>query len=133
MGKRFFVFLALAAIIIVGLFYFLKSNPQLRPTTGTAPSTTNQLSTSKVFTLVVKNKQLVSGPETIQVTQGDDVDIKITSDLPEELHLHGYDKSLDLEASQEAELKFQANLTGHFEYELEKSQTPIGALEVQPK
>lgn len=110
----------IALVIVSGLFWAFKPDSETAPLPG-------------VFTLVVKNKARVSGPETLTVKQGDTVTIRITSDVPEELHLHGYDKSVDLEKDVQAELVFVADITGRFPYELEKSKTEIGALEVLPK
>lgn len=92
-----------------------------------------QDTTKKTFNIVVKNKQLVSGGGTLTVTQGDEVTIRVTSDTPDSLHLHGYDKSVQVEKDTPAVLTFTANLSGRFEYELEESQLSFGALEVQPK
>jgi plastocyanin len=89
--------------------------------------------TTKTFTLVVRDRKLVSGPETLTVRQGDTVDIKITVSENEELHLHGYDKHVDLEKDKPGELKFTADLTGSFPYELEHSATEIGHLQVEPR
>ncbi len=141
MSKNNLIYLIIGVIVLVGLFYLLKPKTP-SPTETPAPSTSSaeptasssaQISNSKSFDLVVKNKKLVSGPDTLKVTEGDQVTINITSDEDEELHLHGYDKSVDLTKNQPSSLTFQAILTGRFPYELEKSKTEIGALEVQPK
>lgn len=115
------IYLTLIAIVVlVGLFVALKpKHTVVQPKTITA-------------SIVVKDKKVVSGPTTITAHRGDTVDIKITNDQPEELHLHGYDKKADLEANKEADITFQANLTGQFEYELEHSGTTLGQLQVQP-
>lgn len=127
-------------VVLVGLFYILKPKTPTIPATTITPSPTTESTSSaqvnpqsKIFDLVVKNKKLVSGQEVIQVTEGDQITINITSDENEELHIHGYDESVDLEANKMAQLSFTANLTGRFPYELENSKTEIGALEVQPK
>ena len=124
MGRNHLLYLIIAVVTVVGLFYLTK------PKSNYNPQPNSQV---KTFDLVVKNKKLVSGQETLKVTEGDQVTINITNDEPEELHLHGYDKSVDLEASKAAQLKFSANLTGRFSYELEHSKIEIGVLEVQPK
>ena len=136
-SKRLFVYVILIVFILVGLFYILKpkqlsDNGQLKNTI-TQQATESASPSPKTFELVVKGRKLVSGPQTINVTEGDNVTIKITSDQEEELHIHGYDKSVDLQKDIPAELSFTANLTGRFIYELEKSGTEIGALEVLPK
>lgn len=127
-------------LLLIALFFFIKNSGESpsnnsTPTTASSSSSTSsaQVTSSKIFELVVKNRKLVSGPETISVKQGDSVTIKITVDEDEELHLHGYDKSVDLTANQPAILDFKADLTGHFPYELEKSKTEMGALEVSPE
>ncbi len=137
MGRNNLIYLIIAVVILIGLFYILKpkpaSNPQPPKTISTESTSSAQNANVKTFDLVVQNKKLVSGPDALKVTEGDQVTIKITNDEPEELHLHGYDKSVDLEASKAASLTFTANLTGRFPYELEHSKTEIGALEVTPK
>lgn len=81
----------------------------------------------------VEKGQRVAGPELIQVRQDDEVTLSITSDVADELHMHGYDHHLHLHAGQPAELKFTATHSGRFEFELHKSHLSLGVLEVQPK
>ncbi len=139
MNKNTLLYLIIGIIILLGLFYIAKPKATQTPINTPTPSAQAMASSSaqpsnvKIFDLTVKKRKLVSGPDTLKVIEGDQVIINIINDEPEELHLHGYDKSVDLEASKAAQLKFSANLTGRFPYELEHSKTEIGALEVQPK
>ena len=137
------VLLLLCLVVVLALFfYFTKSSskqalpsyssPTPVSSAESSPSASTQTN-SKVFELVVKNNKLVSGPDTLSVTEGDQVTIKITADVDGELHLHGYDKHVDFKKDTPAELQFSANTTGRFPYELEDTKTEIGALEVQPK
>ena len=71
-------------------------------------------------------------PTTLRVTQGDAVRITVLADQADELHLHGYDLHLDLQAGQAASLASTAEHAGRFEYELHHSHRVIGALEVYP-
>lgn len=96
-----------------------------------APQETGEAG-KEVFTLVVEGKKLVSGPSVIRVTKGADVLLLVTADAAEEFHLHGYDRSVELEPGVPAELAFTATLTGRFPFELERSKTDLGALEVRP-
>lgn len=129
------VFLILAVVLLGGLLLLFKPQKQAQNLAENKTPTTTSLTESKAktFEIMIKDKKIVSGPETIKITEGDEVVIKITADEDEELHLHGYDKSVDLEKDKSAKLSFTANLTGRFPYELEKSKTDIGALEVSPK
>jgi hypothetical protein len=107
--------------LLVGLFFVLK------------PTTDNQSSAQKVFQLEIKDTTIVAGSSTLNVKQGDSVTIKILSDVEEEFHLHGYDRSTDLVPNQESQLSFVADISGRFAFELEKSKKELGVLEVQPK
>ena len=86
----------------------------------------------KHFALEIKNRQL-TGETTLSVEEGDSVILMITSDEDEELHVHGYDKSVELQAGKSATLTFEAVATGRFPFELEQSGTDLGALEVHPR
>ena len=109
-------------VVLGGLFVWLQ--PQKENGISSEP---------RVFELTIKNNTLAGGPEAIRVTEGEDIVIKITSDASGEVHVHGYDKTLELTKDVPAELAFRATITGRFEYELEDTHTPLGALEVLPK
>lgn len=135
--------LMLVALLIVAAVVFLEKTqiknilqPQTLPVAASPSAQASpQVSpmTEKIFNIIIKNKKLSEGPETIIVMEGDTVTLRVTSDIADELHLHGYDKSIDLEKGKEATLTFVASLTGRFVYELEDSKAEIGAIEVQPK
>lgn len=87
----------------------------------------------KTFALEVKNKKLVGGQQKLQVRQADTVTFLITSDQAEEFHLHGYDKSVDLQKGKQVKLSVKADISGKFSFELEHAKVDLGDLEVQPK
>lgn len=126
------IILLIAAVAIVVFYFYQKPKPAAQTSSGRT-ETQNSQPQRKTFDLVIKNKQLVSGPSLLEVNQGDSVAITITDDEGEELHLHGYDKAVELTANEPANLEFTADISGRFVYELENSGTEIGALEVQPK
>jgi len=130
------VFYLIAAVVILLALYSVFKPKILNEMAKASPAITETQAASpisQVFELSVKNKKLVSGPDTIKVTEGDSLVIKISADEDEELHLHGYDKSVTLVKDAPAELSFVADVSGRFVYELEKSNVEIGALEVSPK
>ena len=143
MNKNAMLFLGLAVAVLVGLFYALRGTQQ--PATSPAPVVapaaplpTTQPATVEVpkpqhFDLVVSKGRLVSGPAVIQVREGDDVQMQITSDQADELHMHGYDLHLSLKPNVPAALAFRAEHSGRFDYELHHAHTELGTLEVQPK
>lgn len=141
MKLRPMLYIMIAVLLVGGLYYVLNpqtNTPSVTPQNSeetTQPSKPQNVMTSnkKVFTLVVKEKKLISANPTLKVLQGDDVTISITSDEADELHLHGYDESVELEKDKQASLSFIADKTGRFSFELEQSHLELGAVEVQPK
>lgn len=128
------VIAALGVIILAALFFAFKSNQTvIAPTPTPSSASSSATMNSKVFNLVVKNNKLVSGPDVLQVNQGDHVTINITADVDGELHLHGYNIPVEFKKDQTASLAFDATISGRFPYELEDTKTEIGAVEVQPK
>jgi FtsP/CotA-like multicopper oxidase with cupredoxin domain len=71
--------------------------------------------------------------KSVRFTQGEKVTLTITSDQPDEIHLHGYDLSKATTPGQTSIIEFTADKTGRFELELEKSGTSLGFIEVYPK
>ncbi len=121
------IFALLALVALAGLFVALKPQPEAAgPNIVAMPVT-------KFYELTVRDKKIVYGDPMLKVTQGDVVTLRITSDKTDELHLHGYDLSLHLKADVPGELKFTANRSGRFDYELHHSHVDLGALEVTPR
>src|SRR5258708_1042842 len=118
--------------LIAGLFVLLRPKQQDKQSPNVIPLPASE-QVVQTFNLVIKGKKLISGPQTIVLKEGDKVKITITADEAEEWHLHGYDKMVVLEKDKPAQIAFTANLTGRFIYELERSSTEIGTIEVRPK
>jgi FtsP/CotA-like multicopper oxidase with cupredoxin domain len=86
-----------------------------------------------VWDIVLKNGRRVSEPAVLQVHQGDDVTLRVTSNAPDELHLHGYNLTLQVSPQSPATLRFTAKLTGRFPIESHKTEASLGAVEVYPQ
>lgn len=54
---------------------------------------------------------------TVNVQQGDEVELKWSSDVPMELHLHGYDIEVRVAPQAPATMSFKANIPGRFSIE----------------
>jgi len=67
-----------------------------------------------------------------KIDQGDRVVIVVTSDVADEVHLHGYDVSRRVAVGGTVRLRFRATIPGRFEVELEERGVPIAELTVQP-
>lgn len=88
---------------------------------------------AEVISVEVKGGKVVSGPKVTRLKRDDPVTLTILSDRADELHVHGYDLHLKLVPNQAATLQFVAKRTGRFSYELHKSGTELGVLEIYPK
>jgi heme/copper-type cytochrome/quinol oxidase subunit 2 len=142
-----------AVILVLGLFVFTTGEETAGPasTTGvTAPATeaaateettTEETTTEETTTAEAERRELrvtvrdakpVGGVQHLTVRQGEEVKVRVASDVADEIHLHGYDLTVDVAAGGEAEIEFDATIVGRFEIELEERGTPIGELEVRP-
>ena len=66
----------------------------------------------------------------VAVTLGSDVVLRFTSDVVEEIHVHGYDLYTDLVPGQPAEIVFTADKPGVYEVELHEAGRPLYQLRV---
>jgi ABC-type glycerol-3-phosphate transport system substrate-binding protein len=66
------------------------------------------------------------------VDRGERVVLVVSSDVADEVHLHGYDVSRDVAAGGTARIRFRATIPGRFEVELEERGVQIADLTVEP-
>lgn len=69
----------------------------------------------------------------LRFTEGDTVTFRVVSDVPEEVHVHGYNIAKDLEPGKVVTVSFKGDITGIFEIEYEHAGEQIGQLRVDPK
>jgi hypothetical protein len=100
-------------------------------TSSEETTTTTEATKPTVVSIVVVNGQPQGGIVRQTVSKGDRVVIAVKSDVADEIHLHGYDKSTDVTAGGTARLPFIADLPGRFEVELESRGVQIADLTVQ--
>lgn len=72
-------------------------------------------------------------PRTLRFEEGETIAFRVRSDAPEEVHVHGYDRYVDIPAGRTRTVRFDASLTGIFEVELHGSGAEIGRLRVEPR
>ena len=73
----------------------------------------------------------VTGPgPRVEVARGERVVLRFTSDVVEEIHVHGYDLYADLVPGQPAQIAFTADLPGSYEVELHEAGRPLYQLRV---
>lgn len=67
-----------------------------------------------VINLPIENRSTILTREDLQVTQGETVRLTVTTDEPGELHLHGYDLTVDVAPDHPGEFVFEATTAGAF-------------------
>lgn len=77
----------------------------------------NRENYSPIFDLISKLKQPLP---IFKFKQGENVFLSISSEIPDEAHLHGYDLSTRMELDSRGEIKFIVSKTGRFPIELER-------------
>jgi hypothetical protein len=100
------------------------------PTTvAGAPAATTPART--VLAATVRGGSVVEGGSRQRATLNEAVTIRVTSDVADEVHVHGYDKKFTVAAGQTGEVTFNANIPGVFEVEFEKSHKVLFTMEVR--
>jgi hypothetical protein len=128
------------------------SNPTSAPTTaptstptdtssstpGSTPNTKSPSNTADpsgetadvTINVIVANGKVNPSGATVKVKAGQTVLVTAVSDAAEELHIHGYDKELELAPGKPNSVKFTANMKGTFEVETHKSGKLVAKLVV---
>jgi heme/copper-type cytochrome/quinol oxidase subunit 2 len=100
-------------------------------TTAPAATTTAATTTAPMVIEVSVSDGTIAGGGDVSVPKGTDVVLRVTSDVADEVHLHGYDIAVDVEAGETIELPFTADREGVFEVELEDARLPLLEITVQ--
>jgi hypothetical protein len=101
-------------------------------TTSETTTTTPPPAQPAVVRIMVVDGAPQGGIVRKTVSQGDQVVLVVTSDVADEIHLHGYDESRDVEAGGTVRLPFKATIPGRFEVELESRGVQIADISVEP-
>lgn len=147
-GTQRAVLIVVAVVIAAGAFVLLQPEDEDSPETtrtttqpaeGEAPGTRTAPETTpearprepEVETIRVRGGRPVGGVRTIEVERGETARFRVSTETPQEVHLHGYDIVERTTASRAAEFRFEADESGVFEIELEGSHTQIAELKVE--
>jgi hypothetical protein len=141
-------FLAIAAVIAVLAVVLIDGREEdtdtADPTSQTTPTptpdepdpdATDTPEATPTATPTPEPPPLLQGGEVtkLRYTEDETVRFRVTSDEPEEVHVHGYDIAKDIPAGETVTVSFKADLTGIFEIEYEHAHEQIGQLRVDPK
>lgn len=83
-------------------------------------------------TIRVAGGEPAAEPKTVSVKSGDTARLAFRSDAAGEVHIHGYDRYVDLKAGRTVRTRFPAEIEGIFEIEEHGSGALLGKLRVEP-
>lgn len=86
----------------------------------------------KVPTVVVRDGEPVGGIQELEYDAGEQIRFEVSSDVADEVHVHGYDLMEDVAAGGTVSFDFPAEIEGIFEVELEGRREQIAELRVNP-
>ena len=99
-------------------------------TSSTTLASTTTTVAGQVVSVTVRGGQ-VQGPSRQRVERNETVTVRVSSDVADEIHVHGYNKTAPVAAGGTGEVSFVANIPGVFEVEFEKSGKLLFTLEVR--
>jgi hypothetical protein len=82
--------------------------------------------------IVIVNGKPQGGVQKLEYKKGDRIRFTVTSDVADEIHVHGYDLKKDVPAGGTVRFSFPASIEGVFEVELEGRREQIAQLTVNP-
>jgi hypothetical protein len=121
------VILFVAIALVAGLYVLLR---------GVGNPSVNYTPQGRAYHLAVAGGRLTDGPTVLEATQGDQITLAVSVDKSSTLHLHGYEKLLQVQPGSDATLSFNAARAGFFPLALHNSdgsETTLAALQVQPR
>lgn len=118
-NQRIWLLTAAAVVIVIGLIVAISSGGSSKHTPTTRAA--------HVFVVGCKPK---GGINKINVNQNDTLNLAITSDCKDEIHVHGYDYHKDVAANGTVNFSFKTTITGTFVIELESRSEQIASLRV---
>ena len=120
--SRGFLFAALLALVLSGC---ASASTAASPSDAAPRSAAGQR-----IEVRISGGQVSGDTGRVPVAAGAEVTLSVTSDVADELHVHGYDLAAKLVPGTPAELTFAATLTGVFEVELHEAGTVLLTLQV---
>ena len=147
-GQRIAI-LAVAVVVLVGGFVLTRGSgdDEPRPTEPTetvAASTTDSASTAprettpaappspREETIRMRGRAPVGEPRTLEFSSGETIRLRFSSDVAEEVHIHGFDEYVDVPAGGTATARFEGELEGIFEVEAHGSGELLAKLKITP-
>jgi heme/copper-type cytochrome/quinol oxidase subunit 2 len=100
-------------------------------TTGAGSAATEAAGDAQTVQITVTGTKVETAERRVKVPLDGKVRLEVTADRADEVHLHGYDRKVDIEPGTPAVLEFTADVPGVFEVELEEAGLKLVELQVQ--
>ena len=107
----------------------MTSTPSATPT-PTATPTTEPTPPEGLIEVEYAGGGVVGGVGRSSIGRGDAVELRVTADVVDEVHVHGYDLFADVAPGSPATISFVADIPGVWEVELEGAGALLVELEV---
>jgi hypothetical protein len=141
-SRRGAVVLAVIGVAVaVALFFVLKDDEETPApaTTTEAPAAeetkkpeTERDKPPKPTRIELTDGQPVGGVAEIEVAKGEEIVFEVSSDIDDEIHMHGYDVTEDVAAGRSVTFKVPATIEGVFEVESHHGAAQIAEVTVTP-
>ena len=86
-----------------------------------------QSASLRQFAIAIKDRKVEAAASLLRVSQGDAVEMVLTSDEAAEIHLHGYNILLSLTPNVPGTIKFTAKIAGRFPLEAHRFGAASGS------
>ena len=104
---------------------------QAATTTGAGSATSAAgAAGAQTVQITVTGTKVETAERRVKVPLDGKVRLEVTADRADEVHLHGYDRKVDIEPGKPAVLEFTADVPGVFEVELEEASLKLVELQV---
>ena len=101
--------------------------PSSPPDSPSGPATT-AAQADVVITATVAGGKVTPNTQTVKAKLGQSIMVTVTSDEADELHIHGYDKEVELQPGKPGSMTFTADTKGTFEIETHESSKLVAKL-----
>lgn len=102
------------------------SPPSTAPSRATAPSANDTVEVD----IAVRDGRVQGSVQTAKIRAGQTVKVSATLDTADSIHVHGYDKTIELAPNQAGSTTFVADVQGVFDIETHESELLVARLNV---
>ncbi|MGW3397150.1 hypothetical protein [Streptomyces hydrogenans] len=108
------------------------ASPSAPPSPSSAPARTpDPTPTGRTLDIRVTGSTVTPTPSRVELKKGERITLRVTSDRPDTVHVHGYDREATLTPGTPAALTLTADRTGLFEVETHESGLVLTQLVVR--